>query len=352
MEFFKEKSGIILHLLGWSILAVIFFVLFPMMYKISLPIEHYIYHFILFSVLFIVYYVNSKLILSRVIWRKNGIIYLVFFIIFTVGLIVFMNQIEHILQLNFKIHQRLHPNQVYNSSQNLFFISVYISIFSLLIFLVGIANHLIKSWNNEQTKKLELKVQKSKAELDTLKAQINPHFFFNTLNTIHSLTYFEVDKSRIAIQQLAKMMRFVMNEEKLNKVSLNDEISFIENYIDLMRFRLTENIRLKIDFSIPENDVEIAPMILLPFVENAFQHGISTDINCEIELIFKLDLEDKTMVLKTKNQQFTQQILTRKKGIGIENTLKRLNIIYPNQFEYLINNDEIIYECFLKIKLA
>lgn len=104
--------------------------------------------------------------------------------------------------------------------------------------------------------------------------QKNESSILTKLNTIHSLTYFEVEKSRIAIQKMAKMMRFVLNEEQNDKVLLKDEISFIENYIDLMRFRIPENVMLKVEISTFENEFEIAPMILLTFIENAFQYGI------------------------------------------------------------------------------
>lgn len=350
MKITNQNSNLFFHLFGWSIMAILFFVLFPMMYRISIPIEHYIYHLVLFIALIFIYYVNTIIILPKIIWQKNGVLYLIIFVFFIFGLIFFMNQIESFLQLNLKIHQRLHPTKNYNSNQNDFFISVYISIFSLLVFGVGIANHTIKKWNIDRTQKLELQIEKSKVELDSLKAQINPHFFFNTLNTIHSLTYFEVEKSRIAIQELAKMMRFVMNEEKVDKVPLNEEINFINSYIELVKFRINKNIDLKIDISIPENEEKIALMILLPFIENTFQHGLSVDKKCEI--IIDIKLKGNDLFLKTKNEIFNQSRGCRKNGIGLENTLKRISILYKDKHEYFVNKDDTYYECFLKLNLA
>ena len=349
MQDFVKKYPLIFHLLGWIGVAVIFFIIFPLTYRINLPIEHYIYHAILLVFLMILYYLNVGFLLPKISWRKNGVLYILTLIILTIFLILVMNQVEEMLQLNQKLHQILHPNQPTNAKQNSFFISIYISIFALLIFAIGISSHLIKNWNKEEKKKLLLKEEKTKAELSVLKAQINPHFFFNTLNTIHSLTYFEVEKSRIAIQKMAKMMRFVLNEEQNDIVLLKDEISFIENYIDLMRFRIPGNLTLKVEISTYENELEIAPMILLTFIENAFQYGISTTKDCGICL--KINVENGLLILETTNEIFENKRVNRSKNIGIQNTIKRLEIMYSSNYEYVAKIELNVYKCLLKIKL-
>ncbi|WP_314243971.1 histidine kinase [Empedobacter tilapiae] len=349
MQDFVKKYPLIFHLLGWIGIAFIFFIIFPLTYRINLPIEHYIYHAILLVFLMILYYLNVVFLLPKISCRKNGVLYILTLIILTIFLILVMNKVEEMLQLNQKLHQILHPNQPTNTKQNSFFISIYISISALIIFAIGISSHLIKNWNKEEKKKLLLKEEKTKAELSVLKAQINPHFFFNTLNTIHSLTYFEVEKSRIAIQKMAKMMRFVLNEEQNDKVLLKDEISFIENYIDLMRFRIPENVTLKVEISTSENEFEIAPMILLTFIENAFQYGISTTKDCEICL--KINVENGLLILETINEIFENKCVNRSKNIGIQNTIKRLEIMYSSNYEYVVKIESNVYNCLLKIKL-
>jgi len=349
MQHFLRRFPIIFHVIGWSILGILFFVIFPLTYRISLPIEHYLYHFVLLFFLMLCYYFNSKILLPKIIWKKNGIVYFLILIGLSIGLILLMNEVEEYLKLNQKLHQILHPNQVYKSNQNLFFISIYIVIFALVIFLIGIFNHLIQNWNKEEKKKMELKDQKTKAELATLKAQINPHFFFNTLNTIHSLTYFEVEKSRSAIQKLAKMMRFVLNEEQEDYIALTEEINFIQNYIELMRFRLPETINLNVEIDCSENDLKIAPMILLTFIENAFQHGITTTKESEIEL--KIKVNQAILTLETRNEIVENKVIHRTKNIGIENTIKRLNIMYTSKFDYHTKILDHQYYCFLKLDL-
>lgn len=349
MQDFVKKYPFVFHLMGWIGISIIFFVIFPLTYRIILPVEHYVYHFILLVFLVLFYYLNTNILLIRVKWKKNGFLYIFALLILTVFLILVMNQVEENLQLNQKLHQLLHPNQLSNKKQNSFFVSVYISIFVLLIFAIGISSNLIKNWNIEEKKKLLLKEEKAKAELSVLKAQINPHFFFNTLNTIHSLTYFDVEKSRIAIQKMSKMMRFVLNEEQNDKVLVKEEINFIENYIDLMRFRLPENVKLTIDVSNTNDGLTIVPMILLTFIENAFQYGVSTTKNCEIRL--KIHVENSILILETTNEIFENKRINRSKNIGIGNTIKRLEIMYSSKFEYTVDVQSNIYNCFLKINL-
>ena len=347
-QFFKNHP-IIYHLSSWFIMAFVFFIIFPFTYRVALPKEHYIYHAILLLFLILFYYLNTRLLLPKIEWKKNGFLYVFTLTILTFFLLFLMNQIEEILQLNLKIHRLLHPNQINNNKQNTFFISIYISIFCIIVFGVGTTLHLIKSWRKEEKKKLILNEQKTKAELQMLKAQINPHFFFNTLNTIYSLTYFDVEKSRFALQKMAKMMRFVLNEEQNEKVLLNDEVVFIENYIELMRFRIPENVNLVVNIHVKKTELLIAPMLLLTFIENAFQHGISTSKDCEINL--KLKLQNCILILETKNEIFENKKLNRSKNVGVLNTLRRLEIVYPSRYQYEALVNEKIYECNLKINL-
>ncbi|UOE39799.1 histidine kinase [Chryseobacterium suipulveris] len=260
-----------------------------------------------------------------------------------------MNFIEDRLNLAELIHKSLKPNEPYVPKSRGVLIPLYLFMLSALMYFIGLASRIIIKKNIEEKKNIILQEQKSRAELDTLKAQINPHFFFNTLNTIYSLTFFDIEKSQDALLKLSKMMRYVMNEDGLEKVKLTDEISFVKNYLDLMQQRLPENVTL--ETQIPEDcsDAEIAPMILLTFVENCFKHGISSEKSCYI--FIKIKCENGTLLLETEND-ITENLNHKKtSGIGIENTVKRLNILYPKKFDYFSEINYNRYHSSLKIDL-
>lgn len=344
------KYPLLFHLIGWVGLCVLFFILFPLMYPVVLPIEHYIYHLILLLCCIVIYYANSLLILPYVRWRKNAIVYALVLLVLTAVLIFVMGKVENYLDLNLKIHQALHPNQAFLSTRNSFFIAVYLSIFALMIYGIGIAESLVSQWNKNERIQLQLQQEKAQAELATLKAQINPHFIFNTLNTIHGLSYMDVEDSRKALVDLSKMMRYMMNEDQQENVALKDEIQFIEHYIDLMKFRLPTTMTLEVTIDPIKKDYRIAPMILLTFIENVFKHGVSTDKSAKISI--KITIVEDVLYLGLKNEIFKLRIGITSKGIGIANTHKRLNLLYLNRHTYKSNIIDNQYICELTINLV
>jgi two-component system, LytTR family, sensor kinase len=195
---------------------------------------------------------------------------------------------------------------------------------------------------------------KISSELSFLKAQINPHFFFNTLNNIYALTLINADTSRKAIHQLSRMMRYVLYDTQNSTTLLSQEIAFVKDYISLMQLRLTDAV--KIDFTSPASlkDVAIAPMIFLPFVENAFKHGVSAIQPSSITISVtqqnsKIDLEVVNTVIKEQNNN-----LEAGSGIGLNNTRRRLDLLYPGKYSLLINEDTAnnIYSVHLTLHLS
>lgn len=349
MKITEKNSGLISSIVAWLVLAAVMLVIIPMAYRTELPVEYHFYHGFLFVSLVGIYYLNSKILLPELFEKRQKVLYFLSFIAISILLVFIMNLIEDRLNLPQLIHKALKPNEPYVPKSRGILVPLYVFSLTALMFFIGIASRRLRKWNLEEKKNIILQEQKSRAELDTLKAQINPHFFFNTLNTIYSLTFFDVEKSQEALLKLSKMMRYVMNEGGLEKVKLADEIAFIENYLELMRHRLPKNVHLKTEFPKDCGEAEIAPMILLTFVENCFKHGISTDKDCEIKIDLKL--ENGNLNLHTENENVEEKIHKNASGIGIENTLKRLNILYPGNFNYSGKAENGKYICDLNIRL-
>lgn len=205
-----------------------------------------------------------------------------------------------------------------------------------------------------QKKQLAFEVSEKErvvAELAFLKAQINPHFFFNTLHTIYALMDTNLPSAKNSIYSLSHMMRYVLYETKNEFTSLSKEIEFIEDYIALMKVRIAPDVQIIFEKQPDLRDLSIAPMLLLPFVENAFKHGVSA-VNPSYVYI-EIFEKDEKLVFGIRNPLFTAptQQLEEGSGIGILNTKRRLDLIYPGRYELIAENDDFAKEFVVTLTL-
>ena len=212
---------------------------------------------------------------------------------------------------------------------------------------LGFSDKLIQ--NEKQRKDAEK--EKLNTELAFLKNQINPHFFFNTLNNIYSLVQINVDDGQKAILQLSKLMRYLLYETEKGDKRLSEEIAFMKTYIELMKLRLSDKVEVSVEF--PENytDVMIPPLLFLPYIENAFKHGISYRRSSFIKILMKIDsgvikFECSNSIGKTEDAQKSLP------GIGLENARKRLAILFPEKHEMRVTETETTYSMGLSIQIA
>lgn len=196
---------------------------------------------------------------------------------------------------------------------------------------------------------IELEAEKLRVELDYLKYQINPHFFMNTLNNIHALIDIDKSKAQSSIMELSKMMRYVLYESSNSCIPLEKEIQFLTYYIALMRLRYTDKLKVSASFPMSGHRVSIPPLLFIPFLENAFKHGVSYNRDSEIDV--RICFEDKSLIFLCKNTMNARRN-DKRPGIGVENVKKRLELLYNNEFVLDIKCDEIYYNVLLKIPIA
>src|ERR1700748_3501739 len=172
--------------------------------------------------------------------------------------------------------------------------------------------------------------EKVNAELSYLKAQINPHFLFNTLNSIYSLAIEKSDYTATAVVKLSGMMRYVITDASHKFVSLEKEINYISDYIELQKIRLDDSIKLSYSVSGDPADKIVAPLVLISFIENAFKYGVNAEENSEIKI--HIDSTKGYVHLRVFNKKVKiQQVNTHTSGLGIENTINRLQLLYPGR---------------------
>lgn len=202
----------------------------------------------------------------------------------------------------------------------------------ILITGIAVAFKSTISWFENEEKRQEEEKQKVEAELKNLKSQINPHFLFNTLNNIYALIAISQDKAQEAVMSLSQMLRYVLYDDDKMFVPIQKEVDFINNYISLMKLRLTKQVEVNVVTNVDKNpNMPIAPLLFISFIENAFKHGVTNNqpshINFSIEAI-----DENTVRCELRNSYFPKSEEHDKSGsgIGIENTKRRLQLIYPN----------------------
>ncbi|MEH0157271.1 sensor histidine kinase [Limibacter armeniacum] len=204
-------------------------------------------------------------------------------------------------------------------------------------------------WVYEQWKWLKsLKADKAAAELALLKTQVNPHFFFNTLNNLYALTVQHSDKAPEVILKLSDMMRYTIYEGKKDLVSLGDEVTYLQHYIDLHSIRYHKKVDLQFDHSHCQEEVKVAPLLFIILLENAFKHGVE---NLEADAYIHMTLSSTDDVIHfTICNNFDPSEKSETKGIGLENLKRRLSMIYPHRHHLEIKEEGEQFQVNLSIQ--
>lgn len=223
-----------------------------------------------------------------------------------------------------------------------------------LFFLVtALAYGFIRVYLIQEKRKQELISEKLSAELDFLKTQVHPHFLFNVLNMAYaSSTVYGDEKTAQIIEHLAKLMRYMLYESNSPFVSLEKEVDYLKSYVQLQQLRFTPEIQSKIAFKVEgvSESHQIAPLLLIPFIENAFKHSVFTDK--ESHIFISLRVKKKQLQLDVENSMGTAHTFREDSGgIGLKNVYKRLKLIYPNEHSLCIDNDGKLHRVSLSIEL-
>lgn len=320
-------------------------------------------NFYIFCIVYLfVFYFNSQVLFPYLYLQKKYLFY--FAIIFALGITVFLiTPFDNLLSHSPNTELRQYPPQPSGSrnpphrlpppggshSGRSHFIDVNSLILFLLVWLASMALQILKEWRSSQQRALIAESDKKTAELAFLKAHINPHFLFNTLNNLYSLATTNHEQTAVSILKLSNIMRYVTESVAVDFISLESEVECIVDYIDLQKLRLSKKVYL--DFSITGNikNQVIAPLILLTFIENIFKYGISNHHPSTITI--KLFIEENMITFYSQNKIFNPDYVYDREGWGITNTKRRLNFLYPGKHTFDINADKSLYTVKLILNL-
>lgn len=237
------------------------------------------------------------------------------------------------------------PTYYFIAYYSFFDFSLYLLIY---VFLTGLFR-LARGWFRLQ----EIEKEKTVAELKALKSQINPHFLFNSLNSIYSLARKNSPKVPEKVIQLSDLMRHIIYDSDVDFILLTSEIEMIKNYIELQNLRTPEKEKIEMEVNGRIEGKKIAPLIFLPFVENSFKHGLKSGAENPFVKI-KIGVEENDLTFEIENSKGkTNEIIDSKySGIGVENVKKRLGLIYPGQHSLKIDETDTTFKVVLQIKLT
>lgn len=304
----------------------------------------FIYTIIFTFTLIIPVFLNLYLAIPTLLRKGRYLLYIVCFLLLLflfswLNQLVFDRFIDLLLPEYFFI-------SYYSYGDVLKFFGVFLLITTLL--------QLSKEWfelNTTRQKMILLEREKIEAELKALSNQVNPHFLFNSLNVLYSLAVQQKKEAPEAILKLSDILRYVIYDSTGNSTSIDAEVKLIQNYIDLQRFRVGDNAHIEFKVNVSDQHKTVAPMLLLPLVENGFKHGIKGDIE-QTYLNIALRVEGNVLNFVVENNKGVglNEEKGQSHGVGLENIKSRLQLLYPGNHEFYIASLENSFRVELSIK--
>jgi len=211
---------------------------------------------------------------------------------------------------------------------------------------------LIKRWIRQNIELEAIKAKHFETELKLLKSQINPHFFFNTLNNLYSLSLEKSEEVPGVILKLSDLMRYLLDSAKKKEVPLIKEYDFINNYLSLEKLRYSKRCDIKMNIEGDMSGKVIAPMLLIPFVENSFKHGVSSTVSDSyVQVILNIEQNDLNFSVENSKPEKPEDVNNSSSQMGLKNVRRRLELLYPQRHKLDISETKDMFKITLEIKL-
>jgi len=350
METGKNKIGqLVFSLVFWACFLMLPFLFFPFdrgqsAFQSTRFVELYI-----FSILFMVafFYINSGVLIPKLLGKRKALIYFLcilgaFLLYLTVFYQIWVHAPETIAGFN---RHRGRPR----GWRWFYFFRLGPIVLFLLAFTFSSVSKLIARWFYAEKIKEEVSKQQLQTELSLLRSQVNPHFLFNTLNSIYALTVSGSEKASDAVMKLSGIMRYTLEESQSEYVPLQNEVNFINNYLELQRIRSTEKVQIIFKVDTVSEHIKIAPLLLIPFIENAFKFGVSARQNTRIEVGIRV--RGNQLVFTCVNDLLPKVNVPEGTGTGIVNVRRRLDLLYKKNYQLQITTADQKYRVHLELDI-
>ncbi len=309
------------------------------------------YYQLLFMI--VAFYVNYLVIVPRFFFSKKRIYFGAIILLFGILLLILSQYFYNLLSFdslrpeNFIEGKMMPPKKTFGLHPKL------VDNFFLMVVVLGFSSGMaiIQKLKKNESKQKEIEKVKVDTELAFLKNQISPHFFFNALNNIYALIAIDSTKAQESVEKLSGLMRYLIYDSDIKTVEIKKEFDFINNYIELMKQRLTSKIDLQVHIDNQLPNAKIPPLLFIPFIENAFKHGISYREKSFITITLKADTNNITFECTNSIPKNRKEEPHGKGGIGIVNIKKRLELIYGHKAKLQTQESDKQYSILLIVPL-
>lgn len=327
------------HLLFWGVYVLAGALFLPVSGNVAITILKQLPIFVLHAT---VVYINFQVLIPRFLLVRNYLAYVI-----SVVLLVF--------SVTFPIAIIIHTIIENNEFQSIVWSPIFLYLLALSVLFSVILTMLLKflkQWYEDQRISRELTKVQLETELKFLKAQINPHFLFNSLNNLYALTLKKSDLAPEVVLRLSDILRYVLYDTNLGSVDIQKELAHLRDFIELERIRLGVRVKIDVDLVEPPTDMNIEPMLYLTLLENAFKHG-SDGINDDawVKIHGYPTLDGYSLRIENSITKNNPKPKSEFSGIGLENLKKRLNLSYPGKFNFHIQQTDSMYSVLLEIQL-
>lgn len=299
-----------------------------------------------FPIHIIIVYINIYYLIPKFILRKKYWKYILS-IVFMLGLVYLVRTGLNYVLVTKDIWPEAEDHSKFMELNHI--IAVILGELYVIGFITAIK--LVIDWSIEKRKNEDLAKLQLSTELKFLRTQIQPHFFFNTINNLYALTLTKSDDAPRMVLKLSDLMQYVLYEVKSSNTSLLEEINHLNNFIDIQYIRFKDKIEVEMDITGNIEDIEVPPLLFLTFLENCFKHGLKDNDKIKIKMSFEIT-KNNYLEYKLVNNFNPKKNQESKQGIGIKNTKRRLNLLFANDFVLETNVNGNIYNLFLKIPVS
>jgi len=352
----KRYIQILLHLSAWLFLIILPQIIINKYWGNSNFVD---WRFYFSAAMFgLIFYANYLWLIPQFYFSKNKLTYFLLAALLIVVVYFLDNSMGHVFHNPERDKQiaeafeKLRKEEVVSRPPFRLFQAYYFLLMGISITGFSIGLKMIERYTATEKRQKELEKEKLNSELAFLKNQVSPHFFFNTLNNIYSLVEINSEDAQAAILKLSKLMRYLLYESEHGESLLSAEIEFMKNYVDLMQLRVSKKVDVDIDLPQENIDLKIPPLLFIPFIENAFKHGISYRDKSFIKVLMntvegKISFMCINSVAADKKEKHDEN----HSGIGLENVKKRLQLLFPGKHVLNISTTEEVFTVSLEIEL-
>ena len=356
----SKAVRITIHIAGWLLFFSLIIGFIGSNSRDEIRIKQFlsIPYLLFFSLYIFIFYFNSELLIPA-LYLQRKYFYYFFIILLFFAAVYFLQPFDQIIRNQEHRFDRLPPSGMHGfppppdmhrlppsrSPEKIDIVSI---VLFIMVWSLSTALQIIKQWRRSEQRAVRAEADKAQAELSFLKAQINPHFLFNTLNNIYSQAITKSENTGDSIMKLSNIMRYLTDEAGQDFVPLKNEVNCIKDYIDLQRMRLSNKVQLEFNVTGDLEGKLIAPLILMSFIENVFKYGVSSHEESNINI--QLSTGQNSIIFRCQNKIIGSMKNEDRTGIGISNTKQRLEFLYPGKHILHISTDSQFYIVELTLK--